>query len=36
MSCQLPDETSRPDQFKMMGKIDILLVPIAGGYYTGV
>ena len=23
-----------PDQLKMMGKIDILLVPIAGGYYT--
>ena len=23
-----------PDQLKMMGKIDILLVPIAGGYFT--
>jgi len=23
-----------PDQLKLMGKIDILLVPIAGGYYT--
>jgi L-ascorbate metabolism protein UlaG (beta-lactamase superfamily) len=23
-----------PDQLKMIGKIDILLVPIAGGYYT--
>lgn len=23
-----------PDQLKMMGKIDVLLVPIAGGYYT--
>lgn len=23
-----------PDQLKMMGKIDILLVPIAGGFYT--
>jgi len=26
--------TLGPDQLKMMGKIDILLVPIAGGYYT--
>lgn len=23
-----------PDQLKMMGKIDILLVPVAGGFYT--
>jgi len=23
-----------PDQLKMMGKIDILLIPIAGGFYT--
>jgi L-ascorbate metabolism protein UlaG (beta-lactamase superfamily) len=23
-----------PEQLKMMGKIDILLMPIAGGYFT--
>ena len=23
-----------PEQLKMMGKIDILLVPVAGGFYT--
>ena len=26
--------TLTPDQLKMMGKIDILLMPIAGGYFT--